>query len=157
MTILVAVDPDGHGRAVLDLARMLARSADGDLMLCAVLPSPWPPSLARVDAEYQAELRAAAHRVLERARERVGEAELLVHHAHSVAGGLLEVAEERDASLIAAAGLTRLGMLEEAVELLDESFMLPAPGQGVLALQIRADDQKTDFTPERIAIEATGG
>jgi hydroxymethylbilane synthase len=48
-----------------------------------------------------------------------------------------------DAIIIAAAGLKRLGLIEEAVELIDEEMMLPAPGQGILALQIRADDSKT--------------
>ncbi len=47
------------------------------------------------------------------------------------------------AIVVAAAGLRRLGMIQEAAEILDESFMLPAPGQGILALQIRADDAKS--------------
>lgn len=47
------------------------------------------------------------------------------------------------AIVVAAAGLKRLGMLQEAAEILDETFMLPAPGQGILALQIRAGDEKT--------------
>lgn len=51
-----------------------------------------------------------------------------------------------DAIVVAAAGLKRLGLLEEAVEMLDEAIMLPAPGQGILALQIRADDAKTAAT-----------
>lgn len=48
-----------------------------------------------------------------------------------------------DAILIAAAGLKRLGLLDEAAELIDEEIMLPAPGQGILALQIRTDDKET--------------
>lgn len=48
-----------------------------------------------------------------------------------------------DAIVLAAAGLRRLGLIEEAAELLDEEIMLPAPGQGILALQIRAGDAKT--------------
>ncbi|MGH7681634.1 MAG: hydroxymethylbilane synthase [Candidatus Eiseniibacteriota bacterium] len=47
-----------------------------------------------------------------------------------------------DAIVIAAAGLRRLGLIEEASETLDEDFMLPAPGQGILALQIRAGDAR---------------
>jgi hydroxymethylbilane synthase len=48
-----------------------------------------------------------------------------------------------DAVVVAAAGLARLGLTQEATELLDEGWMLPAPGQGILALQIRAGDAKT--------------
>ena len=48
-----------------------------------------------------------------------------------------------DAIVIAAAGLIRLGMESEIAEILDESVMLPAPGQGIVAVQIRADDMET--------------
>ena len=51
MTLVVGFAPDGRGRGVLHLAAMLARSAGDDLVVCAVIPSPWPPSPARVDAE----------------------------------------------------------------------------------------------------------
>ena len=60
MTLVAGVAPDGRGRAVLHLAAMLARSADDDLVLCAVVPGAWPPSPAKVDAEYQAELGSVA-------------------------------------------------------------------------------------------------
>lgn len=45
-----------------------------------------------------------------------------------------------DAIIVATAGLIRLNLLARATEVLDESVMLPAPGQGVLAIQIRDDD-----------------
>jgi hydroxymethylbilane synthase len=45
-----------------------------------------------------------------------------------------------DAAILAAAGLARLGYLERAAELLDTDTMLPAIGQGALALEARADD-----------------
>ena len=54
MSLLVGFAPDARGKAVLHLAGMLARSADEDLVVCAVVPAPWYPSPARVDAEYQA-------------------------------------------------------------------------------------------------------
>ena len=50
MTIVVGFAPDGHGRAVLHLAGMLARSSNDDLLGCAVVPASWFPSEARVDA-----------------------------------------------------------------------------------------------------------
>lgn len=45
-----------------------------------------------------------------------------------------------DAVILAAAGLARLGRLGEAAEVLDVETMLPAAGQGALAVEARADD-----------------
>ena len=45
-----------------------------------------------------------------------------------------------DAAVLAIAGLTRLGMTDRVTEILPPEVMLPAPGQGALAVQIRADD-----------------
>jgi hydroxymethylbilane synthase len=42
--------------------------------------------------------------------------------------------------VLAAAGLARLGRLDEATEVLDPVQMLPAPGQGALAVECRAVD-----------------
>ena len=50
---------------------------------------------------------------------------------------------EYDAIVLAAAGLRRLGCDERIAELLAPPRMLPAPGQGALALQCRADDPDT--------------
>ena len=47
---------------------------------------------------------------------------------------------EVDAVVLARAGLARLGRLSEVTEVLDPGQMLPAPGQGALALECRADD-----------------
>jgi hydroxymethylbilane synthase len=47
---------------------------------------------------------------------------------------------EFDAVIIAAAALSRLGWLERATELLSLEAMLPAPGQGALAVETRSDD-----------------
>ena len=48
-----------------------------------------------------------------------------------------------DAILLAGAGLTRLGLEREITEWLPLEVMLPAPGQGALAVQCRADDRET--------------
>jgi hydroxymethylbilane synthase len=48
-----------------------------------------------------------------------------------------------DAIVLAGAGLTRLGLERHVSEWLPLDVMLPAPGQGALALQCRADDQTT--------------
>jgi hydroxymethylbilane synthase len=47
---------------------------------------------------------------------------------------------EYDAVVVARAGLARLGRLEEVTEVLDPLQMLPAPGQGALAVECRALD-----------------
>jgi nucleotide-binding universal stress UspA family protein len=103
MTMVVGFAPDGRGRAVLHLAAMLARSGDEDLVVSAVVPAPWPPSPARIDAEYQADLERAAEYALGRARSRLPAdvpASFEVVHARSGPAGILEVAERVDASLI---------------------------------------------------------
>jgi hydroxymethylbilane synthase len=48
-----------------------------------------------------------------------------------------------DAVVVALAGLKRLGRADEATELLDPLQILPAPGQGALACECRADDGAT--------------
>ena len=48
-----------------------------------------------------------------------------------------------DAILLAGAGLTRLGLENYVTEWLSLNVMLPAPGQGALAVQCRTDDQMT--------------
>ena len=51
-----------------------------------------------------------------------------------------------DAVVLARAGLARLGRVDEATEVLDPLQMLPAPGQGALAIECRSDD--TDLVAE---------
>ena len=48
-----------------------------------------------------------------------------------------------DATILAAAGITRLGLDDKVTQWLPLDVMLPAPGQGVLAVQCRADDMET--------------
>lgn len=52
-------------------------------------------------------------------------------------------AGEYDAVILAAAGLFRLGLADRITELFRPEVMLPAVGQGLLALQCRADDPGT--------------
>ncbi len=66
-----------------------------------------------------------------------------------------------DATLLALAGLERLDLLDHVTERLPLDVMLPAPGQGALAVQCRADDQATlsllaalDDAPVRAAVSA---
>lgn len=53
------------------------------------------------------------------------------------------LAGQYDAIILAGAGLTRLGLENNVTEWLSLDAMLPAPGQGALAVQCRAGDQLT--------------
>ena len=71
---------------------------------------------------------------------------------------------ETDALIIAAAGLLRLGVVPEHVAPMSLAEMVPAPGQGCLAVQARAWDDTTiqtlsalDHAPSRIALETERG
>jgi len=69
--------------------------------------------------------------------------------------------EPIDATVMALAGLARLGLDRHASEILDIAEFLPAPAQGALAIQIRADDERAaaalaplDDRPTRLTTEA---
>jgi hydroxymethylbilane synthase len=51
---------------------------------------------------------------------------------------------EVDAIVLARAGLVRLGRADEATEVLEPEVSLPAVGQGALAVELRADDERTN-------------
>lgn len=66
-----------------------------------------------------------------------------------------------DAIILAAAGVIRLGFQEHITQYLPLETMLPAPGQGALAVQCRADDeeillllQAIDHRDTRLAVSA---
>jgi hydroxymethylbilane synthase len=64
---------------------------------------------------------------------------------------LKRVAEGKwDAVVLARAGLARLGRLEEIVETFSEDVLLPAPGQGALAIVTRADDAEVRALAQRL-------
>ncbi len=52
---------------------------------------------------------------------------------------------EHDAIVLAAAGLARIGRIDEASELIDPQRMIPAVGQGVLAVEARAGDSEIAY------------
>jgi len=73
-------------------------------------------------------------------------------------------AGEAEALILAAAGLLRLGIVPEHAAPMSLSEMVPAPGQGCLAVQARAEDAATldalaplDHEPSREALEAERG
>jgi hydroxymethylbilane synthase len=51
--------------------------------------------------------------------------------------------ESLDATVLAQAGVERLGLAAVITEVLDPSWMLPAVGQGALGLECRAEDEQT--------------
>jgi hydroxymethylbilane synthase len=65
-----------------------------------------------------------------------------------------------DAVVLALAGLSRLGRAGEVTECFDPSVMLPAPGQGALAIECRSGDAlgellaRLDDDPTRVAVRA---
>jgi hydroxymethylbilane synthase len=68
---------------------------------------------------------------------------------------------ELDAVVVAYAGLARLGRADEVTEIIDPRQMLPAPAQGVLAIECRIDDpdlfdalRALDHAPTRAAADA---
>ncbi|MGH3065837.1 MAG: hydroxymethylbilane synthase, partial [Gaiellaceae bacterium] len=78
---------------------------------------------------------------------------------------------EYDAALLAAAGIRRLGLEAAVTEWLEPETILPAPGQGALAVQCRADYEsmlsllaaigdpasRATTTAERAFLRALGG
>lgn len=68
---------------------------------------------------------------------------------------------EFDGLILARAGLVRLGLLDRVAEVLDAGVMVPAVGQGALAVQARAGDSRVldllaalDHRPTRLATVA---
>ena len=68
------------------------------------------------------------------------------------------------AVVVAAAALVRLGLMDRAAEVLDDSVMLPQVGQGTLAVECRDDDSRLlevlaaiDHRPSRVALECERG
>ena len=61
------------------------------------------------------------------------------------------VEQDLDATILAQAGLIRLGLADQITEVLDASWMFPAVGQGALGLECRGDDQETRSLLDRLS------
>jgi len=110
----------------------------------------------------------AGHRVGTDSPRRVGfilarRPDLAVHPLHGNVDTRLRRLDdgETDALVLAAAGLERLGRANRIAERLDLDVVLPAPGQGAIAIQILRDDARLavltaaiDDRPTRLAVEA---
>ena len=73
-------------------------------------------------------------------------------------------AGDYDGILLAAAGLERLGRLDEATQIFEAREFLPSPGQGAIAIECRTDDEETrailaqiDHAATRAAVTAERG
>ncbi|MCI5075516.1 hydroxymethylbilane synthase [Oricola sp.] len=60
-----------------------------------------------------------------------------------------------DATLLACAGINRLGMREIITDLMEPDYFLPAPGQGAICIEGRAGDPRTDTLVEPLNHETT--
>jgi nucleotide-binding universal stress UspA family protein len=103
MTMILGYAPNQRRKAGLHLAAMVARSADADLVVACVVPAPWAPGMARIDAEYREVLDRTADRALDQAKADLPpgvRASFVRHSARSAPAGLLELAREHEANLI---------------------------------------------------------
>lgn len=103
MSILVGVDPAHRSASALQLAAMLARSADTDLIVAAVVPPAWPSTAGGADAEWRGYTRDNADSALDHAAAVLGgsaAAEFLLFEAASARRGLVELAQQRGASMV---------------------------------------------------------
>lgn len=62
VTIVVGLPRDERAMAAMHLGALLTRSLDDSLVVCSVVPPPWPPGTGKVDAEYQEYLDASRPR-----------------------------------------------------------------------------------------------
>ncbi len=79
--------------------------------------------------------------------------------------------DEADGAILAAAGMIRLGLVDQVTEYLSANKFVPPPGQGILAVECRADDHmmlerlaaiddadtRYEATAERTFLERLGG
>jgi nucleotide-binding universal stress UspA family protein len=103
MTVVVGLSPGHRAWPAVSLGAMLARSANQRLVVTAVVPEPWPPHPLRSDEEFLAYQTSMAEKALAEAQPQVGDyraVDYVLRRARSVSSGLLEVAEENDASYV---------------------------------------------------------
>ena len=103
MTVMVGLSPGERVRPTVPLGAMLARPANQRLVVTAVVPEPWPPHPFRFGEEFLAYQVSMAEKALAEAQAQVENyraVDYVLRHARSVSSGLLDVAEENDASYV---------------------------------------------------------
>lgn len=104
MTTVIGLTPNERDTGAVHLGSMLARSIHDNVVVVTVVPTPWPPNPLHSDDEYLAYQEKAAAEALAVARSHIGpdlSVETIVHRARSVSSGLLDVARQRDATMVA--------------------------------------------------------
>ena len=130
MTIVIGLAPNDRGDAAARLGVMLSNAAGEDLLVAAVSPTPWPANPQ--DEEFRVTQEELAHKALARADNVIQSqipATFTVHPARSVASGLMEVAQQHDASVVvlgsSAQGVLGLVSLGGVAERLLHSLEVP--------------------------------
>lgn len=103
MSIVVGYGPEESGTSSLQLASMLARSTGEALVVAVIVATPHLPGDVAVDGDYVTPLVEWGQSVLDRARASLPadvEATFEVRQAPSIPTGLLELADDVDASFV---------------------------------------------------------
>jgi nucleotide-binding universal stress UspA family protein len=156
VTILVGYPTNRRAKAVLNLAGMLARSSGDDVVVCTALPIPWVPGVARDDPRFRTYAQELADTSLAHAREDMPDdmsARFTTIHAKSSPAGLLEAAEQCNASMIvvgSAMGLVERVTVSSVADRLLHSSPIPV---AVATRGFRAGDAKV----KRVTLGFTGG
>ena len=155
---------DGEIDLAVHSAKDLPARVDEDLAIAAV-PERLPPLdvLVTRDGELAAGSRVGTSSVRRQAQVFRWRPDVLVKDVRgNVDTRLRKLAEgEVDALILAAAGLLRLRVVPEHAQPMSIAEMVPAPGQGCLAVQARTGDEATisavsplDHAPSRDALTA---
>lgn len=156
MTILVGYPTNRRAKAVLSLAGMLARSSGDDVVVCTTLPIPWVPGVARDDPRFRTYAQELADTSLAHAREDMpGDVSVrfTTIHAKSAPTGLLEAAEQSNASTIvvgSAMGLVERVTVSSVADRLLHSSPIPV---AVATRGFRAGGGRV----KRVTLGFTGG
>lgn len=157
---------DGRADVAVHSAKDLPSVTARGLVIGAV-PSRGDPRDAMVGsslADLQAGATVATGSVRRRAQLAWIRPDLTFTSLRGNIGTRLEKVPPGGAVVMAAAALARLGLLDRAAEVLDESVMLPQVGQGSLAVECRAGDSAVlkvlsgiEHGPSRVALQCERG
>jgi hydroxymethylbilane synthase len=162
---------DGNVDVAVHSAKDIPTDMDPRLRIAAYLPraDPRDSLVVRTDAKERrlADLPAGSRLGTDSPR-RTGfllarRPDLVVHPLHGNVDTRLRRLDEgeTDALVLACAGLDRMGLGNRIAERLEPEIVLPAAGQGAIALQVRSDDERMlvvaaaiDDRDTRLAVEA---
>jgi hydroxymethylbilane synthase len=145
-TILEALDA-GEVDVAVHSAKDLPADEDDGVVIAAVprRAQPWDVLITREPGALREGAAIGTSALRRRAQLLAGFPGVTVVELHgNVDTRLRKLSDgEVDAAVLAAAGLERLGATPHHATALPPSIMVPAPGQGCLALQCRGDDDRT--------------